>query len=96
MNTEVWLNKVPIKVFNYKEILDVDAKTLKSVTFDFEVRSEEYHTITTLLYDRTFDVNIPSRQRSFQGEIYNYSTSITNLYEKNQVGIFHLELREIK
>lgn len=66
------------------------------VSVDFDVTSEEYHDITTLLYGGTFDVKIPERDLTFRGTIYNYSTSITNLYEKDQIGQYKLTLIEVK
>ncbi|MFC0560098.1 DUF3219 family protein [Halalkalibacter alkalisediminis] len=47
--------------------------------FDFEVTSEEYHAMTTLLYKMNFDVKIPDRNWSGRPAIRNYSTSFTNL-----------------
>ncbi len=66
------------------------------VSVIFDVTSEEYHDIATLLYNGTFDVKIPEKDRMFRGTIYNYSTSITNLYEKDQVGQYKLTLVEEK
>lgn len=66
------------------------------VSVIFDVTSEEYHDIATLLYNGTFDVEIPEKEIMFRGTIYNYSTSITNLYEKDQVGQYKLTLVEEK
>jgi hypothetical protein len=100
MVTEVELNDVKITVTGYQEKEVVDPKSgnrSHHITFDFKVRSgEEYHKITTLLYEQTFDVKVPSRDLAFRGTIVNYSTSITNLYKENEVGDFTLELKETK
>ncbi|MFS0876384.1 DUF3219 family protein [Solibacillus isronensis] len=66
------------------------------VSVIFDVTSEDYHDIATLLYNGTFDVKIPEEDIMFRGTIYNYSTSITNLYEKDQVGQYKLTLVEEK
>jgi len=100
MVTEVILNDVRIKVSGYGEEVIIDSKTgseLYKINFDFKVRSgKEYHDITTLLYKTTFDVKVPERELEFRGTIYNYSTSITNLYKENAVGDFKLELLEVR
>ncbi|MBM7664095.1 hypothetical protein JOC25_000551 [Solibacillus kalamii] len=66
------------------------------VSVIFDVTSKEYHDIATLLYNGTFDVKIPEKELMFRGTIYNYSTSVTNLYEENQVGQYTLTLVEEK
>ncbi|UTR13042.1 YkvR family protein [Evansella sp. LMS18] len=67
---------------------------LLQVTVDFKVSHEDYHEITTLLYKGVFDVEVPERGLAFKGKIANYSTSVTNLYEKGNLGNFHLSLIE--
>ncbi|MCG7343550.1 YkvR family protein [Sporosarcina sp. ACRSL] len=69
---------------------------LYKVSVVFNVTSEEYHDISTLLYRGTFEVQIPVKDLRFRGTIYNYSTSITNLYKKDQVGEYKLTLLEEK
>ncbi|MGM8366185.1 DUF3219 family protein [Virgibacillus sp. W0181] len=69
---------------------------LQQICIDFKVTSEEYHDITTLLYKGTFEVKVPEKGLKFTGNIQKYSTSITNLYQKGQVGEFKLCLREVK
>ncbi|HWO96642.1 MAG TPA: DUF3219 family protein [Bacillus sp. (in: firmicutes)] len=100
MVTEVRLNNVPIEIRGYEEEVIVDSKTGSErykINFEFKVRSgKEYHDITTLLYKGIFDVKVPERGLEFRGTIYNYSTSITNLYKENAVGDFKLELREVR
>ncbi|MBR3121456.1 DUF3219 family protein [Oceanobacillus profundus] len=66
----------------------------RKVSFAFKVSSEEYHDITTLLYKNDFTLQIPEENLELQATIHNYATSITNLYEANAVGDFHLELVE--
>lgn len=65
------------------------------ISVDFNVTSEDYHDVTTLLYNGTFDVKIPERNITFRGTIHDYSTSITNLYIKGQIGQFKLTLVEV-
>lgn len=66
------------------------------VTIEFKVTSEDYHAITTLLYKGSFFVEVPEKNLEFHGKIKEYSTSITNLYEKDQVGNFFVVLEEEK
>ncbi|MFD0824308.1 DUF3219 family protein [Neobacillus sp. M.A.Huq-85] len=93
MIKEIILFDTVIHVDNYKE---ETVNGLYKITIDFKVSSEEYHDITTLLYKGIFDVKIPERDLSFRANIQQYSTSVTNLYEKGQVGEFQLSLLEVK
>ncbi|MRX71537.1 DUF3219 family protein [Bacillus lacus] len=90
---EILLNGTSISVHRFAE-RKVDS--LKEISIGFEVTHERYHEITTLLYKGTFDVTVPEKQISFRGAIREYSTSVTNLYEKGQVGDFSLTLLEVK
>lgn len=97
MVDEILLNEVPIAITDFHEEKVTDKSTgkeLRKIGFDFEVTSEAYHKITTLLYEMNFQVNIPARNLVFPATIHTYSTSITNLYEDNQVGDFKLTLIE--
>ena len=97
MIDKILLNEIPITITGFQEEKVTDeatGKELRKIGFDFEVTSEEYHAITTLLYGMNFQVNIPARNIEFPATIHNYSTSITNLYEENQVGDFKLTLIE--
>ena len=69
---------------------------LYKIAVVFNVTSEEYHDITTLLYLGTFDVQMPENDLRFRGTIQNYSTSITNLYNQDQIGEYKLTLLENK
>lgn len=93
MVTEIVLDDTAIRVDQYQQTL---AGGLQVISFDFKVTSEEYHDITTLLYKGTFNVSVPERKLEFKGTIHQYTTSITNLYEKGQVGDFHLSIIEVK
>lgn len=66
----------------------------RKVKMTFQVTHEDYHDITTLLYKNDFIIEIPSQQLDFPAVIYNYATSIDNLYKENAVGTFRLELIE--
>lgn len=97
MVLKVLLNKTQIDVINFHEKMVADKrmkKELHKVGFKFNVTSNAYHDITTLLYENDFEVNIPEKGLEFKATIYNYSTSITNLYKENEVGEFYLELIE--
>ena len=93
MVKEIVLNDTVIQLENYKEETVND---LRKVELDFKVTSEDYHDIAVLLYEGTFDVKVPDRNLSFRGTIQQYSTSITNLYEKGEVGDYHVCLLEVK
>ncbi|MBZ5748912.1 DUF3219 family protein [Metabacillus rhizolycopersici] len=93
MVKEIVLNDTLIKVYDFKQ---GKVNDLYEISVCFEVTSEEYHDIATLLYQGTFDVKIPERELSFRGRIQQYSTSMTNLYEKGQVGNYSLSLLEVK
>ncbi|WP_034743175.1 DUF3219 family protein [Halalkalibacter wakoensis] len=87
---------IPTTSFQLEQIHSKGNRSFLKISFDFKVRSEDYHRITTLLYKMIFHVVVPEKGLQFEGRIYNYSTSITNLYEENNVGMFHLELMEIE
>ena len=42
-----------------------------------------------------FDIRIPEKDISFRGKIYNYSTSLTNLYKEGEVAQYRLVLTEV-
>jgi hypothetical protein len=90
---EIILNDTVIKVDSYEEEL---VHGLHKISVDFKVTSEEYHDVTTLLYLGTFDIKVPQSDLGFRGTIQEYSTSVTNLYEKGQTGNFKLSLLEMK
>lgn len=82
---ELYLNDQLIQVDKFKEDTVND---LRKIWIEFRVTNEDYHDIATLLYEGTFDVRIPAKSLSFRGTIEEYSTSITNLYKKGNVGIY--------
>jgi hypothetical protein len=90
---EIMLDDTLIKVTNYQEEV-ADETGKHQISFDFKVRSNEYHDVTTLLYKGTFDVKVPEKEMKFEGTILNYYTSVTDLYKENEVGDFHLVLVE--
>ncbi|MCY9589468.1 DUF3219 domain-containing protein [Paenibacillus chitinolyticus] len=92
MVKKMFLNGTLIYLRSYQE---EKTNGLHKVSVDFNVTSEEYHDISTLLYSGTFDVEIPERDLTFRGTIYEYSTSLTNLYVKDQVGQYKLTLMEV-
>lgn len=67
-----------------------------SIKIEFRVSSEDYHSVTTKLYEGSFFVEIPEKELAFKGRIKEYSTSITNLYVKGQEGNFLLVLEEFE
>ncbi|WP_080848345.1 DUF3219 family protein [Cytobacillus gottheilii] len=91
MNKEIFLNGTSINVKGLKH--DV-AGSLHKITVVFDVNSEEYHDIAVLLYEKNFEVSVPSLQLAFSGEIVHYYTSLTNLYEKGNVGEYTVTFLE--
>lgn len=93
MVSKIILNDRVIQLRRYEE---EKVNGFYKVSVIFDVTSKDYHDIATLLYNGTFDVKIPEKELMFRGTIYNYFTSITNLYEENQVGQYTLTLVEEK
>ncbi|BAK16212.1 MAG: DUF3219 family protein [Psychrobacillus sp.] len=93
MVSKIILNDRVIQLRSYEE---EKVNGFYKVSVIFDVTSKDYHDIATLLYNGTFDVKIPEKELMFRGTIYNYFTSITNLYEENQVGQYTLTLVEEK
>lgn len=90
MKRKVLINDVPIEASNYQK----EANDRHKINFDFIVKHEDYHNITTLLYKNHLIVKVPEENLEFVATITNYSTSITNLYEEGAEGEFKLELTE--
>lgn len=93
MVTKIILNNYSISVKDYQEKKAKDGEFIDVI---FDVSSEEYHDVTTLLYNGVFEVRVPEKEKEFKGKIQEYSTSFTNLYEKGNVGEFKLSLLEVK
>ncbi|MGM0901139.1 MAG: DUF3219 family protein [Bacillota bacterium] len=93
MVTEIQLDQTPITVYTYNEVM---INGLHKISVEFKVTSEDYHDVAILLYKGTFEVKVPSRSLAFTGKIIQYSTSITNLYEKGQVGDYRISLLEVQ
>lgn len=55
---------------------------LHKISIEFKVSREDYHDVTTLLYEGTFDIRVNEKGLTFRGTIQQYSTSVTNLYIK--------------
>lgn len=99
MITQIILNTTPISVENFSHSTVFNERyqdLLRVVKVDFKVTSNDYHDMTTLLYQNNFNLIIPGKNIEFPCHIQNYHTSITNLYQEGQVGTFHLELIETK
>ena len=91
MVKEIILDNRLIKVNHYEQ---ETINGLHQISIVFDVTSEDYHDIATLLYKGTFEVTVPDAVLFFRGTIINYSTSITNLYEQGKVGEYKLTLLE--
>ena len=94
---KVLLNEILIEAENFYTDYITNKTTnekLRVIGFTFKVTSQDYHKITTLLYENDFIINVPEENLVFSGIIGSYSTSLTNLYHENEVGEFKLELVE--
>ncbi|WP_077622795.1 DUF3219 family protein [Sediminibacillus massiliensis] len=97
MTEHIIINGLSIEGENFlEEKRDKGVELKRKISFDFKVRHEEYHQVTTTLYEKRLQVEVPNRGLDFPAIIHAYSTSLTNLYEENAVGTFHLELVEDK
>lgn len=86
--------KINGQVFEGRQVELNETADKKQVAFSFDVTSETYHDVTSLLYKNDFEVEIPERFIAFPATINEYSTSTTNLYEKGKTSEFYLKLRE--
>jgi len=93
MVNEIYLDDYKLNIIDYDEEIK---NGLLLVKVDFNVTTEEYHDVTTLLYKGIFHLKVPDQHIDCKVNIQEYSTSITNLYEKEQIGLFRLTLCEIE
>lgn len=93
MVSYILLNDTELPVDHYQERSE---NGHIQIDIDFKVKSQHYHEIATLLYQRTFEVKVPQKQLEFTGTIREYYTSTVNLYEANQVADYHLSLVEVR
>ncbi|GAA3728986.1 YkvR family protein [Salinicoccus jeotgali] len=92
MSQQVFLNDTQIPIKDYKLENEGGQRRL---TVIFNVTSKDYHDIAVLLYERTFDIKLPSESLDFKGTIVNYSTSLDNLYEPGQTAEYRVTLQEV-
>lgn len=83
--------------------ITLDVKELRrdvaegTVYIEFDVTSEDYHNLASHLYKEEFLVRLPgNNNEEFKARIVNYSTSLDNLYEEDQVGEYRITLKEEK
>lgn len=68
-----------------------------TVRIAFDVASEDYHNLSKHLYKEEFLVRLPgSNNEEFRARIINYSTSLDNLYEEDNVGEYRITLKAEK
>lgn len=89
---EIYLDETRIPLTYFED--DVD-NGLYKISVEFDVTNEAYHDIAVLLYREKFNIKVPEKDKDFKGKIYNYATSLTNLYEEDQVAQYRLVLVEI-
>ncbi|WP_053075108.1 DUF3219 family protein [Ornithinibacillus californiensis] len=91
----IWINELAIEAENYSlTTVQENGATLHRLELEFQVTHDTYHDVTVDLYKNDFLVKIPGEAIEFQAKINNYSTSLTNLYEKDAVGDFKVILIE--
>ncbi|QQD86094.1 DUF3219 family protein [Jeotgalicoccus sp. ATCC 8456] len=67
-----------------------------TVNIVFDVASEDYHYLSKHLYQEQFRVRIPGNDNEeFEAKIVNFSTSLDNLYEEDNVGEYNITLKVI-
>ena len=98
MTKEVILNDFVLMITDFKEgTVKKTGDNLKTISFNFKVRGgNEYHDVTSHLYNTTFDVKVPERDLTFRGTISNYFTSRNDFTDENSFADFSLELTEVK
>lgn len=99
MINEVILGGLILNVTDFIEgtVKNKTGENLKTISFNFKVKGgNEYHDVTSHLYNTTFDVKVPERDLAFKGTISNYFTSRNDFTDENSVADFSLELTEIK
>lgn len=81
--------------------ITLDVKELKrdekegTIYIEFDVASEDYHSLSSHLYKEEFLVRLPgNNNEEFRARIINYSTSLDNLYEEDQVGEYRITLKK--
>lgn len=90
---EIKLNDTVIPIEKYNEEI---VNGFHKIHIEFKVASEDYHDVAVLLYEGTFTITVPEKDLTFKGTIIQYFTSITNLYEKEQVGDYSVTFLEVK
>ncbi|MEB8068555.1 DUF3219 family protein [Mammaliicoccus fleurettii] len=92
MIKEIYIDDTRVQLTHFEDEVD---QGLYKISIEFDVTSETYHDIAVLLYREEFDINIPEKNKRFKAKIFNYATSLTNLYESDQVAQYRLILVEI-
>ncbi|WP_158638645.1 DUF3219 family protein [Metabacillus litoralis] len=91
MINEIIINDTILPIKDYKQ----DGKAGKlQISVKFNVSSDQYHDMTTMLYKDKFSIKVPQKNLLFEAKITQYATSITNLYKKEQVGVFKVTFTE--
>lgn len=91
MVNEIIIDDTILPITDYKM---VNKAGKLQVSVKFNVSSDQYHDMTTLLYKDNFSMKVPQKNLIFEAKITKYATSITNLYKKDQIGIFKVTFTE--
>lgn len=91
MIKEITINGRTIPIEEYTEAA---VKEKKLITVRFMVHHEEYHAVTSMLYEPEFFLEVPEKDMAIKAAIYNYSTEVVDLYQPGSVGEFKVTFKE--
>lgn len=99
LSTSIYLDHLQLDAFNFKQEQishSLQQSSRNFISFDFVITgNQEYHDVTSHLYQQTFDVQVPSQHLQFKGTIHNYATSVPKLETETDTVDVHLELIEV-
>ncbi len=97
----VLINKLPLSALRYElttytaDTADDNAEARQLLSIDFIITGgEQYHDVTSMLYQPVVDVSVPEHGVDFTASVHNYFTSIPRLEHEEDTVDVHLELIE--
>ncbi|MEW4369580.1 DUF3219 family protein [Paenibacillus kandeliae] len=98
-STLIQISDLQIEGLNYREdqLHDSDGGTGRTlIIFDFVITGQqEYHDITSALYESVVNVQVPGKQLEFQATVHSYFTSVPKLENEEDTVDVHLELLQV-
>ncbi|WP_411346414.1 DUF3219 family protein [Paenibacillus sp. WLX1005] len=99
VSTLIHIADLQIEGLNYREdqLNDADGGTGRTlIVFDFVITGQqEYHDVTSTLYESVINVQVPGRQLAFQATVHSYFTSVPKLENEEDTVDVHLELLQV-